>query len=67
MNGFNISDAKHIKLGGNDITALYLGSTKLWPLGTDYSKEYFTIEALKNTTIRLHKNTTSGKSRSVAF
>ena len=46
MNGFNISDATHIKLGGNDITALYLGSTKLWPLGTDYSQEYLTIESL---------------------
>ena len=47
MNGFNISDATHIKLGGNDITALYLGSTKLWPLSNiDYSKEYLTIESL---------------------
>ena len=46
MNGFNISDATHIKLGGNDITALYLGSTKLWPLSTDYSKEYLTFESL---------------------
>ena len=47
MNGFNISDATHIKLGGNDITALYLGSTKLWPLSNiDYSQEYLTIESL---------------------
>ena len=67
MNGFNLSDITDAKLGTTTLGSIYLGSTKLWPLGTDYSKEYFTIEALKNTTIRLHKNTTSGKRRSVAF
>ena len=67
MNGFNLSDITDAKLGTTTLGSIYLGSTKLWPLGTDYSKEYFTIEALKNTTIRLHKNTTSGKKRSVAF
>ena len=67
MNGFNLSDITDAKLGTTTLGSIYLGSTKLWSLGTDYSKEYFTIEALKNTTIRLHKNTTSGKKRSVAF
>lgn len=47
MNGFNFSEASDIKLGGSTITALYFGSTKLWPLGgIDYSKEYLTIESL---------------------
>ena len=67
MNGFNLSDITDAKLGTTTLGSIYLGSTKLWSLGTDYSKEYFTIEALKNTTIRLHKNTTSGKKRSVVF
>ena len=67
MNGFNLSDITDAKLGTTTLGSIYLGSTKLWPLGTDYSKEYFTIEALKYTTIRLHKNTTSGTKRSVAF
>lgn len=48
MNGFNLSEVSDIKLGGNTITALYLGSTKLWPLGIDYTKEYFTIESLED-------------------
>ena len=68
MNGFNLSDITDTKLGATTLSGgIYLGSTKLWPLGPDYSKEYFTIEALKNTTIRLHKNTTSGKKRTVVF
>lgn len=68
MNGFNLSDITDAKIGATTLSGgIYLGSTKLWPLGTDYSKEYFTIEALEYTTIRLHKNTTSGKKRSVAF
>lgn len=68
MNGFNLSDITDAKLGATTLSGgIYLGSTKLWPLGTDYSKEYFTIEALENTTISLHKNTTSGKKRTVAF
>ena len=67
MNGFNLSDITDAKLGTTTLGSIYLGSTKLWPLGTDYSKEYFTIEALKYTTIRLHKNTTSAQKRSVAF
>ena len=44
MNGFNFSDASDIRLGGSTITALYYGSTLLWPTGPDYSKEYLTIE-----------------------
>ena len=46
MNGFNLSDITDAKLGTTTLGSIYLGSTKLWPLGTDYSKEYFTIESL---------------------
>ena len=48
MNGLNFSDAKDIRLGSSTITALYYGSTLLWPLKRDYSKEYLTIEAVDN-------------------
>ena len=46
MNGFNLSDITDAKLGTTTLGSIYLGSTKLWPLGTDYSKEYFTIKSL---------------------
>ena len=46
MNGFNLSDITDAKLGTTTLGSIYLGSTKLWPLGTDYSQEYFTIESL---------------------
>ena len=48
MNGLNFSDASDIRLGSSTITALYYGSTLLWPLKRDYSKEYLTIEAVDN-------------------
>ena len=67
MNGFNLSNITDARLGGAQLSAIYLGSSKLWPLGHDYSQDYFTIEALEHTMIRLHKNTTSGTKRKVAF
>ena len=55
MNGFNLSEASDIKLGSSTITALYLGSSKLWPT-IDYSQEYLTIESLAdNNTISFNK------------
>lgn len=48
MNGLNLSNASDIRLGSSTITALYYGSTLLWPLKRDYSKEYLTIEAVDN-------------------
>ena len=59
MNGFDLSEAYDIRLGSNAITALYYGSTLLWPK-RDYSKEYLTIEAVDNGIIvSFEKNTTS--------
>ena len=46
MNGFNLSDITDAKLGAATLGGIYLGSTKLWPLSTDYSKEYLTFESL---------------------
>ena len=61
MNGLNLSEASDIRLGSSAITALYYGSTLLWPLvPRDYSKEYLTIEAVDNSIIAsFEKNTTS--------
>lgn len=48
MNGFNLSDITDAKLGTTTLGGgIYLGSTKLWPLGNiDYSQEYLTIKSL---------------------
>lgn len=51
MNGLNFSNASDIRLGSSTITALYYGSTLLWPLKRDYSKEYLTIEAVDNSVL----------------
>ena len=58
MNGLNLSEVSDIRLGGSAITALYYGSTLIWP--RDYSKEYLTIEAVDNSIIvKKKKNSTS--------
>ena len=44
--GYNLSGASDIRLGSNTVTAIYYGSTLLWPLvPRDYSKEYLTIKS----------------------
>ena len=48
MNGFNLSNIQDAKLGGTSLSAIYLGSNKLWPKAIDYSREYFTINSLAN-------------------
>lgn len=45
MNGFNLSDIQDARLGGTQLSAIYLGSTQLWQ-AHDYSQEYLTIESL---------------------
>lgn len=67
--GYNLSDASDIKLGGSTINAIYYGSTLLWPLKRDYSKEYLTIEANsygENITISFIKNSPN-ISRSIQY
>lgn len=55
MNGFNLSNITDARLGGTQLSAIYLGSSKLWPLisymykkWSDYEKQYLTIEALED-------------------
>ena len=53
--GYNLSEASDIRLGGSAINAIYYGSTLLWPLKRDYSKEYLTIEAVSDATVVFYK------------
>ena len=70
MNGYNLSEASDIRLGGNAINAIYYGSTLLWPLTPrDYSKEYLTIKSKsygETITISFIKNSTN-ISRSIQY
>lgn len=53
MNGFDLSTATDIRIGSTQASAVYIGSTKIWPVH-DYSQDYFTIEALEhNVTIEI--------------
>lgn len=60
MNGFNLSNIIDANLGATSLSSIYLGSTKLWPLGHDYSQDYFTIESLEdNNLIKLTSSSTT--------
>lgn len=55
MNGLNLSNIQDAKLGSTQVSALYYGNTKLWPLETfyykdwsKYEKQYFTVEVLED-------------------
>lgn len=49
MNGLNLSNIQDAKLGGTQVSAIYFGSTQLWPQ-IDYSKEYLTFKARESGT-----------------
>ena len=62
MNGYNFSDASDIRLGSSTITALYYGSTLIWPkttppTPTDWSTEYLQVEALEPLTLTTDRST----------
>ena len=49
MNGFDLSTASDIVYNGSTVTAVYCGSTLIWPPQQhDYSQDYFTIRSLAN-------------------
>lgn len=57
----NFSDATDIRLGSSTITALYYGSTLIWPTSHNYANDYFTIESLEaSNTISLWTNDIGG-------
>lgn len=43
MNGFDLSTASNICIGGAEVSAVYLGSTKIWPSVSYYTNRYLTI------------------------
>ena len=60
MNGFDISSITNCYIGGTQASAIYIGSTKLWPTAHDYSQDYFTIESLEdNNLIKLTSSSTT--------
>lgn len=61
MTNTEIAAASKIMLGTTEATAMYIGSTKIWPVGApqphDYSLDYFTVESLEdNNTISFNKS-----------
>ena len=48
MNGIDLSTASDIRLGGTTVSAVYLGSTLIWPATHNYANDYFTIESLED-------------------
>lgn len=65
MNGFDLSTASNIYIGGAQASAVYLGSTKIWPSGPipphDYSQDYLTI--IPQNTAYVCYNNTQGDSQ----
>ena len=64
MTSTEIAAASKVMLGTTEAVAMYIGSTKIWPINTpqphDYSQDYFTIESLENgNTITAVKNGSS--------
>lgn len=61
MTSTEIAAASKIMLGTTEAVAMYIGSTKIWPVGApqphNYSLDYFTVESLEdNNTINFNKN-----------
>lgn len=49
MTGFDLSTIQNCYIGGAAASAIYLGSTKIWPATPhDYSQDYFTIVSLED-------------------
>ena len=64
--GFDLSTASAIYKGSSLCSAIYLGSTKIWPTQHDYSRDYFTIEAINNgTTIKFDNNASNTPSLTI--
>lgn len=71
MTNTEISNANKIMIGSVEASALYIGSTKMWPIGGgqhDYSLDYFTIESLADSnTIKIAKTAKSPANLSLSY
>lgn len=48
MNGFALNNIQNAYVGSTQVSAIYLGSTLIWPTTHDYSRDYLTIEYLED-------------------
>ena len=51
MNGFDLSTISNCYVGSTPASAIYIGSTQIWPSTPpphDYSQDYFTIKSISN-------------------
>ena len=46
MEGFALNNIKDCYMGNSQVTAIYLGSDKIWPATHSYANDYFTIVTL---------------------
>ena len=72
MNGFDLSTVTGVYYGSTQYSAIYLGSTKMWPTGGsvtpvhDYLQDYFTIESLANSNTITWKASSSSNTKSIS-
>lgn len=48
MNGINLAAASDIRIGSTQVSAVYLGANKIWPVQHDYSQDWLTIVSLED-------------------
>ena len=61
MNGFDLSTITNAYVGSTPASAIYLGSTLIWPTGPhDYSTDYLTFEIIYSGTLTWRKTTSLG-------
>ena len=72
MTSTEIASASKIMLGTTEAVAMYIGSTKIWPINSpqphDYSQDYFTIESLEdNNSIKINRTGTSPGNKDMSY
>ena len=48
MNGIILNNISDCWIGNNQVKEIWLSNTKIWPTTHDYSRDYFTIEAISS-------------------
>ena len=72
MNGFDLSTITGVYYGSTQYSAIYLGSTKIWPTGGnvtpvhDYLQDYFTIESMANSNTINWKSSSSSNTKTIS-
>ena len=67
MNGFDLSTISNCYFGQSACSAIYLGSTKIWPTGPhDYSQDYLTIVSTTDSNIIRWKSYASSNTKTIS-